>query len=258
MKKSIIAILILLSVCFFGTAYPANAQTETCKFYVIKDFYENNWNRNWWDSGEKGICGVAGSVVYGEAGDCMTVSYSGNYPNGNNIMWGADNLIGRKDRDFSSAKYFTLEAASLSSKSAFQLIVSNSSEESENYYLRSGYKFYLVENGGSAVEKTASDDGFCELPEGFDGRVFIPVTGYPSKFNLNCVTRYSLGFPRGEAGKIRFGRIGYTDGDAAIKGGITEVSDETVYFVLPEKIVLEKAPPRAVTEPEFSNENNLG
>lgn len=240
-------------------ASPVGAEAIQVKstFYVIQDFYEVNWKRNWWDLPDSGIAGAAGSVTYSDRADSMTVAYTGNY-NGNNIMWGADNQIKRAERDFSAGTFYANEVKNAGAQAArYQLIISNSSAEADNHYPLAGYPYYLVSQDGAVTQGKIDSDRFLPVPVGFEGLLLVPMNSYSSECDRGQVARYSFGFPRGEAGAIKFGRCGYIDNDAVLTGSSVIVSDPTVYYELPERIVLQKAPARKITEPETALENNV-
>lgn len=225
-------------------------------FYVIKDFYELNWRRDYWDTGLNSIDGAAGSVVYSERGDSMTVTYTGIYETGgrNNIMWGVNELIDPAKRDFSSGEFFANEVKNeLNTEAKYQLIVSHSLEDKGSIYPQDQKTYYLLSKDGQITEGRVQAS-FFKIPANFDGMLIIPMDAYPN-INKTHIMRYSIGFPRGESGKLTFGRWGYLDNDAWMSGGKIVVQDETVYFDLPEKIILPKAPYRPITEPPTAAEN---
>lgn len=246
----------LLCIPFIGIS-SAQAVTLMSTFYVIKDFYEVNWQRDYWDTGENSIDGNAGSVVYSKRADSMTVTYTGVYETGvkNNIMWGVTGQIEPNKRDFSSGEFFANEVKNeLASDAKYQLIVSHSEEDKGNLYPQEQKKYYLLAKNGTVIEGKVKS-AFFTLPANFEGMLLIPMDTYPDILIKTNIMRFSFGFPRGESGKITFGRVGYVDNDALLNGGEITIQDETKYFDLPERIVLQKAPLRPITEPETADEN---
>lgn len=248
----------LLCIPFIGIS-SARAVTLNSTFYVIKDFYEINWQRDYWDTGENSIDGNAGSVEYSKRADSMTVTYTGVYETGdkNNIMWGVNRQIEPSKRDFSSGQFFANEVKNeLSTDAKYQLIVSHSEEDKGNLYPQEQKKYYLLAKDGTVTEGKVNA-AFFTLPANFEGMLLIPMDSYPSNLIKTNIMRFSFGFPRGESGKITFGRVGYVDNDALLNGGKIIVHDETIYFDLPEIIVVPKAPFRPITEPESADENRI-
>ena len=260
MKK----IFVLVTVCFtaFFSIPFAFAKADIVRnstLYAIKDFYEVNWHRDYWDEGSSAIDGAAGDVTYTERGDAMTVHYTGVYETGdkNNIMWGVTGQLGKDKRDFSQGEYFASEVKNEQSTEAkYQLIVSSDETDGGSFYPMDGEKYYLLGKDGTVSEGIISA-AFFSVPSGFDGTLLVPMQSYSNRLDKTNVLRFSLGFPRNEEGTLTFGRQGWVDNGACLQGGALIVHDETIYFDLPEKIVLEPAPYRPVTEPETAMENRV-
>lgn len=251
-------VLFLISLIYFSSVGSVSADIVLkSTFYVIRDFYEVNWDRDYWDTGLNSIDGGAGFVTYSELGDSMTVSYTGIYETGdkNNIMWGVDGQIGRGYRDFSQAQFYACEVKNQSqSKTKFQLIVSCNNADSGNFYPMDNAPYYLLGKNGE-VSTDYVKSAFFTLPVGFEGYVLIPVSSYSSQLIRTNILRYSIGFPRGESGCISFYHMGWIDNDACLNGGGMRIKDESMYFELPERIILQPAPERPITEPETAQDN---
>lgn len=110
--KKIFVLFTVCAIAFLLITFPAKAEIiRNSTFYAIKDFYEVNWHRDYWDEGASAIDGASGKVTYTERGDAMTVHYTGIYETGdkNNIMWGASGQISRDKRDFRKANILLLK-----------------------------------------------------------------------------------------------------------------------------------------------------
>lgn len=247
-------------VAFLSTVVPVKAEiVRNSTFYAIKDFYEVNWHRDYWDEGENSIDGSSGNVTYTKRGDAMTVHYTGIYETGdkNNIMWGVNGQIGRARRDFSQGEFFASEVKNEQFTVAeYQLIVSSDETDGGSFYPADGAKYYLLGKDGTVIESRVSE-AFFSVPASFEGTLLVPMQSYSSRLVKTNILRFSLGFPRNKEGTLTFGRHGWVDNGACLQGADLVVKDETIYFVLPEKIVLEPAPYRPITEPKTAMENRV-
>ena len=136
------------------------------------------------------------------------------------------------------------------------MIVSSDETDGGSFYPLDGEKYYLLGKDGTVNEQFVSS-AFFFVPSGFEGTLLVPMQSYSSRLVRTNILRFSLGFPRGEDGTLTFGRHGWVDNGACLQGGDLIVRDETIYFELPEKIVLEPAPYRPITEPETAMENRV-
>lgn len=218
------------------------------EFNVVKDFYEVNRSRDYWD----GAHGV--SAQYDAHNRTMTVDYRGT---GYNDMWGADEQIPRASRDWSDAKFFAVSAENLAeSVSEFVLVVSPGSVgENRTERIKNGSVYYLQAEDGSVTSHVAPL-GAVSLPVGFKGTVLIPVTAYAGigQADLGQIRRFSLSFLSGKAARITFGQMGWADSNAALFEA-PAIVDPTVYE-LPDSVPLNPpAPPRPSTEPSTAQDN---
>ncbi len=265
-----IGVAVLSAILVFTWAMVGLAQnnatavtlTPCAKFCVLKDFYESNWQRDYWDKAPNGFADDMGNVSYSEKADEMIVTYTGKGTpyNPRPTMWGAEGQIRKEQRDFTDLAYFASEVENLGdSVVQYRLVVSsNSTEEKNNFYAKSEAEYYLLSQDGSYTTSYTIDGGFFEIPVGFDGIILATTDLFLSGLDLTNVVRYSFEFPFGEGktGTVRFGAQGYIDNEKVLSEGLEiEIVDESVYFELPERIVLEEAPIRPITEPKSSLDN---
>ncbi len=251
LRPIVFAAACVLSLSLYAGAgrTPARAAGDN-RFICVKDFYDSNKNRDWWDRGVNSLVADGGGVEYLEDDRYMEVDFRGRASQP--VMWGVDDVqIPREERDWSEAKFLVSEVKNLLTSPAKYSIIVSTGKNDANVYISEGATYYLKEPGAEAREYSFKE-GFL-LPAGFEGYVAVPTSSFAAA-NFSKTIRLSYQFFNGTACKLRLGRIGYAVSERFLSAEEFEVVDRTVYGI-PDVPPFEKAPLRPSTEPASSQNN---
>lgn len=222
--------------------------------YVMPNFYEIHKGNGYFD-GVYGINenhatkGNIGKVEYSKRLDSMTVTHNSKATGV--TMWGQTNPY--LDTDWRDAKYVLIKIKNkLDTPDKFCVVMART-----NTYVNNGAIYYLKDGKtGKTDFDLAATGGSITVPANFDGYVLIPCASFGADFNWSNMPRISFMFSS-TAGKLTFGIIGKALSDKALSPDYAfHITDESIYFEVPEQIPYPTYPERVPTEPADMPEKN--